>query len=102
MLIDSLLSVKMMKVSLFVVAVAEQDDDAEWENLPEELAVALRTFCEDYSQIKEVAVEPIFSREESHEDVDNPNDEEAIKTWKENGLGACVDMLADYQEGVIR
>ena len=91
-----------MKVSLFVVAVAEQDDDAEWENLPEELAVALRTFCEDYSQIKEVAVEPIFSREESHEDVDDPTNLEDIKTWQENGLGACIDIIADYEKTLTK
>tara|TARA_B100000949_G_C14283909_1_gene453210 strand:+ start:3283 stop:3558 length:276 start_codon:yes stop_codon:yes gene_type:complete len=91
-----------MRVSLFVVAVAEKDDDAEWEGMPEELAVALRTFSDDYYQMKEFAVAPIFSRDEPYENVDDPNDEEAATSWQENALRFCVNIIADYQKGVIR
>ena len=91
-----------MKMSLYVVAVAEEDDNDSWNALPEELAVALRSFCEDTCEIKEFAVVQIFWKDEPHTDVQDPLDEDEVKSWKHNGLGACIDMITDYQEGVIR
>lgn len=99
------MEVRSMKVSLFVVAVAEEDDDAQWNSLPEELAVALRTFCEenlDWNS-KEFAVEPIFDRDVSFDNVDvvDQGDHE-WDAWREFGLNACVDIIGDYKQGKIR
>ena len=41
-------------------------------------------------------------RDRSHEDVDDPSNLEDIKTWQENGLGACIDIIADYEKTLTK
>ena len=47
-------------------------------------------------------VDYVFHRDEDIEEPEDGCDEKAVKTWKENGLGACIDIVADFKEGRIR
>jgi hypothetical protein len=91
-----------MRVTLFTVGVAEMDEDDLFHGSPVELQEALREYCNEQGLTKEFVVDYVFHRDEDIEEPEDGCDEKAVKAWKENGLGACIDIVADYKEGRIR
>lgn len=91
-----------MRVTLFTVGVAEMDEDDLFHGSPVELQEALREYCNERGLTKEFVVDYVFHRDEDIEEPECSCDKIETKEWKESGLGACIDIVADFKEGRIR